>query len=204
MRAIGLLIALAGFGAAPTMATAAPPAAPAPTTLQGVDLPAFIHVEKWDEYLRLSGAGIEYRRFLPFQVVALYVDRGEIDPRSLGDGLKRCRIILHWLPPSAEDETAMRDYWLAQLNEAVEDPQMRARLASRLQAAAQALGTGKRGDVVYVDYDPERGLQILRGETSQGQFTGLELARAILGLWFGPKADRELRGELLGAKVPTP
>ncbi len=204
MRAIGLLIALAGFGAAPTMATAATPTAPAVTTLQGVELPAFIHVEKWDDYLRLSGAGIGYRRFMPFHVVALYVDRGEVDPRSLGDGLKRCRIVLHWLAPSAEEETAMRDYWLAQLNEAVEDPQMRSRLAGRLQAAATALGAGKRGDVVYVDYDPERGLQILRGETSQGQFTGLELARAILGLWFGPKANRDLRAELLGEKIVTP
>lgn len=173
-------------------AAAAPPAG---RSLHGVDLAPFVRVEAWDAHLRLAGARVVDHHYLPFQVIALYVGAGAPDPDMLAAGLVRCRIEIHWLGPAMSEADAAT-WWDAQFARAVPDPMARRRLQERLQRLATGIGSPPRGAVTSVEYDPDAGLVVQAAGAPPLRFTGLELVRAILGVWLGPAAGRK---ELIGA-----
>jgi hypothetical protein len=173
------------------------PAAAADTMLQGIALPDAVHVASWDTYLRHAGAAIVYRRYLPFQVVALYVDRGSIDADALQRAMAPCRLEIHWLTPAIAPADAQA-FWLQQLGASITDPAIRAGLEPQMKRVADALGVGERGDVTVVEYHPDRGLAISAPGRSPARFAGLELTRAVLAVWLGAGAERDIRDGLLG------
>lgn len=198
--ALALVVCL-GCGAG--HAAAAPPgpealASPeAELRIAGIALPRFVHVPAFDAHLRLSGAAEVHRHYLPFYVVALYVGAGPVDSEALTQGRERCRIVLHWLTPELDDAAA-RAYWEERFDRAIVDPQQRARLDPAIDRLTRALGGARRGEVLELDYDPERGLTVSRGGVTAGRFPGLEFNRAVLALWLGPRAGADVRAGLLG------
>jgi hypothetical protein len=169
--------------------------------LQGVEFAEHLDVADWQMPLRLSGVAVQQRSFLPFYVVALYVDRARVDPGSLQRGLSPARIVLHWLTP-ALDATAAHDYWMAEFDRRTPDPITRDRLAASLERVIRAFGTAERGDEITLDYHPDRGLRVSRNRVPAGQFAGLELNRLVLGLWLDPATPVDIRAGLLEGLAP--
>ena len=54
-----------------------------------------------------------------------------------------------------------------------------------------------------IDYDPELGLAVSRNGGAASRYTGIGFARAVLGIWLGPKAPKARREELLGKVQPA-
>jgi hypothetical protein len=190
----GLLCAL-GLAAA-TIAAAAPDPAPVPKgrQLHGVDLAPFTEVAAWSTHLRLAGASVVDHHYMPFQVVALYLGAETPDGAMLAAGLARCRIEVHWLGPALAAADA-RAWWDAALARSVPEAPARARLASAWTRLAERIGAPARGAVTRLDYDPDAGLAVTHGDGAPMRLAGLELSRAVLGVWLGTPAAR---AELLG------
>lgn len=164
----------------------------------GIPIPIddYALIEDWDLPLRLSGATVVQRSFLPLFAIALYVDKGEIDGAALANGMEPCRFALHWLTPELPAHDALA-YWNSRFDAAIADPAQRERLRPSLERVANAFGGAHRGDVLVLDYHPDRGLRVVRNGTPAGQFAGLELNRAVLSLWLGPRTPTEVRNALL-------
>ena len=171
-------------------------------SVHGVALPQFVHVPALDAHLRLAGATIVDRHYLPFQVVALYVGREAVDAQFLSSGMGRCRIEIHWLGP-ALDPAGADAWWQAQFVRAQPDTAARQRLGDALRRVAASAGDAQRGSVLTIDYDPEAGLFVSRGGGQPARFAGLELARTVLAVWLGPGAGA-MRDELLGTTSAAP
>ena len=165
--------------------------------VEGIEFPDYVEVADWQMPLRLSGAARVSRNYLPVYVVALYVGRARVDAAMLGRGLVPCRFVVHWQTPrlGADDGKA---WWLEQLRAQVPVAADRERLAGQFDKLATALGGGARGEQVRVDYHPEHGLRIGRDGAPAQTFTGLELARLVLGLWIGAEVRSDVRAPLLG------
>lgn len=171
--------------------------------LQGVTIAEHADIADWGLGLRLSGAGLVYRRYLPFQTVALYVERAKIDPDTLPRGMAPCRVVIHWLTPEIDADDAGA-YWHEQFNKQIDGALTRERLQPSIERVVGAFGAAKRDDELVLDYHPDRGLRVNRNGKAVGQFAGLELNRLILGLWLGPQVPGELRSALLeGANPPA-
>lgn len=164
----------------------------------GIPIPIddYALIEDWNLPLRLSGATVVQRSFLPLFAIALYVDKGEVDGAALANGMEPCRLALHWLTPELSAPDALA-YWNSRFDAAIADPEQRERLRPMLERIAHAFGDAHRGDVTVLDYHPDRGLRIVRNGVPAGQFAGLELNRAVLGMWLGPKTPSEIRDSLL-------
>jgi len=171
-------------------------------TLHGVGLPQFAHSAALDAHLRLAGATVVDRSYMPFQVVALYVGRDAINVETLADGLSRCRIEIHWLGPPL-DAAAAADWWHAEFERALPDPAARARLGDALTRIASKAGAVQRDSVTAIDYDPDAGLFVSRDGVVAGRFAGLQLSRAVLGIWLGASAE-EIRDVLTRDRPPSP
>jgi hypothetical protein len=176
--------------------------AQAQRSMHGVALPQFVHVPTLDAHLRLAGAAVVDRHYLPFQVVALYVGREAADAQLLASGLGRCRVEIHWLGP-ALDPAAASDWWQAQFARAQPDAAARLRLEDALRRVAASAGDAQRGSVLTIDYDPDAGLFVSRGDGQPARFAGLELARTVLAIWLGPGAG-DTRAELVGTASAAP
>ena len=156
-------------------------------TLHGVGLPQFAHSAALDAHLRLAGATVVDRSYMPFQVVALYVGRDAVDVETLADGLSRCRIEIHWLGPPL-DAAAAAEWWREAFERSLPDPAARLRLDDALTRVADKAGAVQRGSVTAIDYDPDAGLFLSRDGSMVGRFAGLEFSRTVLGIWLGASA----------------
>ncbi len=170
--------------------------------MQGVEFPEHLDVADWQMPLRLSGVAVQTRRYLPFYVVALYVERARVESDSLRRGLASARIVLHWLTPTL-DEDAAREYWRAEFDRRTPDPLTRQRLAASIDRVISAFGSAARGDEITLDYHPDRGLRVARNRVPVGQFAGLELNRLVLGLWLGAETPLDVRAGLLEGLAPA-
>jgi predicted transcriptional regulator len=186
-----LLACLLGFTLLAPAEAAQPPA-----SLHGVPLEAYVHVPAWDAHLRLAGATVVDHHYLPFQVVALYVGREAVDAEALGEGRVRCRVRIHWLGPALDAEAA-RAWWIDAFRDGLPDAAAWQRVEEPLRRIADRMGAVQRGTEHTVDYDPDSGLVVSRDGEPVGRFAGLELARAVLGVWLRA-ASPATRGELLG------
>lgn len=194
-RGLPFVLALALGGAATA-------AAPVPTGrhLHGVDLAPFTEVAAWSTHLRLAGATVVDHHYMPFQVVALYLGAETPDGAQLAAGMARCRIEVHWLGP-ALDGAGARAWWDAALARSVPEAPVRARLAGAWARLVDRIGAPARGAVTRIDYDPDAGLSVTHGDRAPLRLAGLELSRAVLGVWLGAP---EARAELLGAAPAAP
>lgn len=195
----GLLCAASLVAA--SIAAAAPDPAPVPSGrhLHGVDLAPFTEVTAWSTHLRLAGATVVDHHYMPFQVVALYVGAETPDGAQLAGGMARCRLEIHWLGPALPAPDA-RAWWDAALARSVPEAPARARLAGAWSRLATRIGAPARGAVTRLDYDPDAGLTVAHGEDAPMRLAGLELSRAVLGVWLGsPNARAELLGQASAA-----
>lgn len=169
-----------------------------PIELEGVKLDAVAQVGSAS--LPLNGAGVRVRAIFKVYVAGLYVPQRTADPEKLlaQSGARRISLVmLRNLDAnsfaSALDDGLKNNHTDAQLKAMA--PQTAA-----LNAALNAVGEVKKGDVIYFDYLPDAGTRVtVNGQVQGTSIPGEEFFTAVLRIWLGNKpADSALKKGLLG------
>ena len=188
-----LLIALPLLGP-----LAAARAQPASVTVEGVRFDARITLAGRE--LVLNGTGIRQVAWFKGYVAALYLPtRARGAAAVLGQtGPRRLRLVLLNDAPAGEFSKAF-DKGVSRNTPPAELPALRERMAAFHQAVDK-IGTVARGDVVDLDFEPERGMAlIVNGKLRAGPFLGEDFYAALLRAFVGERPyDKALRAGLLG------
>lgn len=166
---------------------------------------------EFDDRLRLGGQelqlnGVGFRSVATFKgyAAALYLAERVATPAEVTalPGAKRLQMRMLMDVPAAEFSKALRK-GVRRNTPAAERPGLEERLA-RFDAVVLGLGTVRKGDVVDLDFVPERGLTLALNGRQRGEaIAGADLYAALLRVFVGQRvSDADLKLGLLGARVP--
>lgn len=154
--------------------------------------------------LKLNGVGIRAVLWLKGYVAGLYVAETSADAHSLlkAGGAKRMSLIML---READTEVFVKAVHggIEKNLSAEEIAKLETRLAS-FDTAIRSIGKVKPGDVVDLDFVPNKGLLMAYNGNQRGQaIEGKEFYEAILGIFIGDNpVDKSLKQGLLGLKKP--
>lgn len=146
--------------------------------------------------LRLSGAAVFDRNFVPFYTAALYLPASVRNSEQLLSGLSPYRVTLIWDIP-ALDADRVDEYWRKAFADAAGTPDKFARVKTGVERFIDVFGTARNGQVILFDYIPDAGMRIFVDDKPAGQLAGMEFNSVLLSIWLGEKAPRDFREALL-------
>lgn len=162
--------------------------------LAGVDIAPMVRPEGQSRPWPLLGSALVHRSFIPFYGLAMHGPADAVSNGGLSDGLTPLQITLVWYAnelPKPQVEAHFRE-----LFEQVTSPEMRPRIAPRVEKFLAILPPATRGQTMVLYYDPDGGTQVSVEGGATGHFAGIEFNRALLGMWLGPAADADVRNGL--------
>jgi hypothetical protein len=165
----------------------------------GVKVPENISIDESGTQLVLNGAGIRKKFFIKIYVGSLYLQtkQNKVDAILADTGPKR--ITMHFLYKEVSAESLV-DGW----NEGFtgnNSAEVVKSLQDRINRFNKLFRTVKKGDVIRLDYLPEKGTQVLINDKLMGTVEGNDFNQAILKIWLGKKpADDGLKKAWLGKR----
>ena len=163
----------------------------------GVMVPEKVAIGESSKQLVLNGAGIRKKLFIKVYVGALYLtEKLTTVGAIIGDpGPKR--ITMHFLYKEVSAEKLVNGWneGFAGNNsaEAVKS------LQEPINRFNKLFRTVKKGDVIRLDYLPEKGTQVWINDQQMGTVEGSDFNQAVLKIWLGNKpADDGLKKAWLG------
>jgi len=164
-------------------------------TVGGHEFAERINVPGVGNNLRLSGAAVLDRNFVPFYAAALYLPPAVRSKEQLLSGLSPYRIVVVWQIP-ALDDSHVDDYWRKAFADAAGSPQKLERIKVGVERFLGVFGEARHGQVVLFDYIPDAGMRIYVDDKPAGQLAGMEFNAVLLSIWLGEKAPREFRNAI--------
>lgn len=164
-------------------------------TIGGHDFADRISVPGVGANLRLSGAAVLDRNFVPFYAAALYLPASVHNLDQLQSGLSPYRVTVVWQIP-ALDEARVDDYWRKAFALAA-GPERLKRIQSGVERFVDVFADARHGQVILFDYIPDAGMRIFVDDKPAGQLAGVEFNSALLSIWIGEKSPYEFRSALL-------
>lgn len=163
----------------------------------GVELEERAEVAPSGTPLVLNGAGVRRKFFFKVYVGALYLPERASAPGTILGMAGPKRVLVYVLYEEIREDK-LRETWTRGFT-ANTTSEERAALAGRLQTFTGMFQTVKRGDVIRLDYLPDRGTQVWLNDSLQGSIPGADFHRALLKLWLGDRpADQSLQEAMLG------
>jgi len=162
-----------------------------------VNLREQITVEAVDDVLILNGAGIRYKFFFKIYVGALYLTEKQTSAKKILEASKANRIAMHFLYDEVEKEKLV-DAWLEGFEDNVTSDVFSA-LKDRLDKFNQMFSDMHKGDLVLLDYIPQKGTRVMIKGDVKGVIEGADFNRALLSVWLGKEpVTEELKDAMLG------
>jgi hypothetical protein len=168
-------------------------------TVAGVKVPEQTTIGEQGQVLVLNGAGIRKKLFIKIYVCALYLakQQGDMDQILKSRGPKR--VTMHFLYHEVSSEKLV-NAWEKGFSSNLPEEKMEA-LRARLAQFNSLFRTMHRGDVIRIDYLPQKGTEVWINDALQGRIEGADFYRALLLVWLGDHpADGELKTQLLGGR----
>ncbi len=163
----------------------------------GVEVPESVTLHNDDTPLVLNGAGVRRKFFFKIYVGALYLPQKVHSAEAVFAQTGPKRVRMHFLydeVPRAKLVKAWEEGFAAN-----QDAATLARLRERLDRFNALFPDVKRGDVIDLDYVPERGTEVWINNSLAGSIEGADFQRALLAVWLGAEpADAALRDAMLG------
>lgn len=165
--------------------------------LADVNLSEKISVNGLNQELLLNGAGIRYKFFFKIYIGALYLTEMQTDASRIIKADHPNRVLMHFIYDEVEQQKLV-SAWLDGFKANVGHDEFE-RLQERLTRFNEMFSDLHNGDVVLLDYLPEKGTRVtIKGE-EKGVIAGADFNRALLSVWLGkdPVTD-ELKDAMLG------
>ena len=174
---------------------AAPLLAQAGTEVAGVTVEESCYSD--GQSMKLNGAGVRSKYFIKIYVGVLCVEQPGQDSTAIlaASGAKRMQMsILYKEVEAGKITEGWRNGFRANLDDAEFS-----RLEPRLDQFNALFPSLREGDVINMDYLPERGTELLVNGKPLGTIEGDDFFRALLQVWIGKHpADKSLKKGLLG------
>ena len=165
--------------------------------LAGVNIDESITLAENKQALQLNGLGIRYKFFFKIYIAALYVQDRSSNAQAIVSSADAKRMSMVFL----YDEVP-REKLVAGWNEGFENnltAEQLAALQPRIDQFNAMFETVKQGDVINLDYVPEKGTVVQIKGQQKGVVPGQDFNQALLKIWLGeyPVGD-DLKQALLG------
>jgi hypothetical protein len=165
--------------------------------IEGVSVPDRVTVG--GQEIGLNGAGIRTKVFFDIYVGALYLAEKTGDAKAAIEMAGPKRVFMHYLYSEISREKLVGG-WEAGFKKNQSKKTLES-LRSRLDKFNAMFADARKGDVILLDYVPEKGTSVtINGET-KGVVPGEDFNRALLAIWLGKKpADSGLKKAMLKPK----
>lgn len=154
--------------------------------------------------LRLNGLGLRAVSIIKAYVVALYLPQPAASDQAVlsARGAKRLEIRMLRRAGAADFKRALLSG--LRKNLAPEELARMQEPMAQLESGIDAIGTVHKGDVVALDFDPQRGLLLgLNGREQGASIGGADFYAAVLRIFVGERpVDEQLKRSLLGQALP--
>lgn len=163
-------------------------------TAHNVTLPDRVRVG--GEALTLNGTGLREKFWVDVYVGALYLLQETNMAPEVIHGSGPSRVALHFVRDVSVEKmrSALNDGFDNNLDEAEIEA-----MSDQIEAFKALFDPPKEGDVIYIDYVPDRGTIVTYNDEERGVVEGEDFKRAVLGIFFGEEpADENLRDGMLG------
>jgi hypothetical protein len=167
----------------------------APLTVIGHTVPPRITIEGAEQTVYLRGHVRVERKLLPWYTIALHISPRVRSAEQLERGLEILSLTLIWQENDA-DRAAVQDYF-AQLFTQTSAYAAQDAMSAHIADFVAKLPATRRGEVWRLDYWPDAGMRIYIDGRFWQRVSGIDMNRAVLGLWLGRKADAAVRSGLL-------
>jgi hypothetical protein len=165
--------------------------------VSGVKLADSIRLGSRD--LVLNGAGLRTKYFFKVYVAALYLGEKTHAAEAALNQSGEKRIALY-IKREISDEKMLHGFNEVMVaNHTPAEMQALEPQLKELTAIFHAVGEVKEGDVVFLDYLPDHGTQIIVNGVLRGNIAGETFNRALFKIWLGDKpAQPDLKQKMLG------
>lgn len=168
-------------------------AAMAPPNFASQQLPEYVRVAEVAKPLTFLGSATLERKMLFWYGVALYGSNRPVS--DFAGALETCQLQIVWLTDHASAQDVQADFRALLISQL--DAQSYARLQPRLERFLNALPAVQRGQRWNLVYVPDAGMRFYADGLQLATVSGIEVNRALLGMWLGAQADPSVRGKLL-------
>jgi hypothetical protein len=164
-------------------------------TIEGVSMPVTVKIG--DVTTIYNGAGVREKYFMDMYVGALYLKNKSSDATSIMNSNEAMAIRLHIVSGLISSEKM-----ISAVDEGFQNSTggKTAPLDARIKQFKAAFNEKiKVGDVFELNYDPAKGVNIIKNGKSSGTISGLDFKTALFGIWLCNKpADKDLKNKMLG------
>jgi len=166
--------------------------------IEGIEVAETISSADSKTALLLNGAGLREKIYIDVYVGALYLPAKTMDARAIlsdeGPGSVQMHILYKEI-----SKKKLTDGWIDGLDANLSKSELQA-LQPRLDAFNKLFTAAHKGDVLSIEYTPERGTEVRINGEWRGAVEGNDFFRALLKIWLGPKpVSKSLKQDMLGS-----
>ena len=166
--------------------------------IEGVEIAETIPSGDSKTTLLLNGAGLREKLYIDVYVGALYLPAKTTDAGAILGDEGPASVLMHILYKEISKQK-MTDGWIDGLDANLSSSELQA-LQPRLDAFNKLFTAARKGDVLKIEYTPEKGTEVRINGEWRGAVAGNDFFRALLKIWLGPNpVDKSLKQDMLGS-----
>lgn len=168
-------------------------------TIKDVDVPEHVTLPGSKQPLILNGAGIRSKFFISIYIGALYLPHKQHTVDTILQSNTPRRVMMYCLYHEI-DKDKLVDAWNEGFSENSNEYTIK-QLHDRLEGFNKMFPALHKGDIVYLDYLPEKGTTLTFNGKQLGIIPGEDFNIALLKVWLGEyPADSSLKSAMLGSE----
>ena len=166
-------------------------------TIKGIEIPEQITQAGSQQSLILNGTGIRRKFFISVYIGALYLPKKQDAVTPIVQTKGPRRVMMYCLYHEISKEKLV-DAWNEGFRENA-NAQTFNQLRKRLAEFNKLFPALHKGDIIYLDYVPDKGTRLTFNDKVLGEISGEDFNIALLKVWLGEHpADSDLKAAMLG------
>lgn len=166
--------------------------------IEGIEVAETISSADSKTILLLNGAGLREKLYIDIYVGALYLPAKTMDARAILSDTEPASVLMHILYKEISKQK-LTDGWIDGLDANLSKSELQT-FQPRLDAFNKLFTAAHKGDVLSIEYTPERGTEVRINGEWRGAVEGNDFFRALLKIWLGPNpVSKSLKQDMLGS-----
>jgi len=166
--------------------------------IEGIEVAEAISIADSNTRLLLNGAGLREKFYIDVYLGALYLPEKTADATTILGDNRPASIQMHILY-SEISKQKLTEGWIDGLDANLPKSELKA-IQPRLESFNELFTAVHKGDVLSIEYTPERGTEVRLNGEWRGAVEGNDFFRALLKIWLGPNpVSSSLKQDMLGS-----